>query len=160
MPSKHEIEELLSGCSWEKTDTGYWAKGQNGNKIFFPYTMSTREAVCNNYWSGIHNGTDSAYVLRIGNGKATLASALRSEKVFVRPVYGEYRIPVSVNVENTDVIGIDSAKVILKINGYVTDVKEYGIMYSTTTQVFTDSNKDAYQKYLLPTFHQTTNVTS
>ncbi len=146
LPSKHEIEELLSECSWEKTETGYWATAQNGNKIFFPYATSTRDAMPDGYWSGMHNGTDSAFVMSISSNKVALASALRSDKLFVRPVYGEYRIPVSVNVENTDVVGLDSAKVILKLNGYVNDIKEYGLMYSTTTQVFTESNKDAYQK--------------
>lgn len=146
MPSKHEIEEILTNCSWEKTDNGYWAKADNGNKIFFPYVNSAREAIFNEYWSGMHNGTDSAYVLRIGDSKVALASALRSDKLFVRPVYGEYRIPVTVNVETTNIIGIDSVKVILKLDGYVNDIKEYGLMYSTTTQVFTEANKDAYQK--------------
>ncbi len=126
LPSKHEIEELLSECSWEKTETGYWATAQNGNKIFFPYATSTRDAMPDGYWSGMHNGTDSAFVMSISSNKVALASALRSDKLFVRPVYGEYRIPVSVNVENTDVVGLDSAKVILKLNGYVNDIKEYG----------------------------------
>ena len=34
----------------------------------------------------------------------------------------------------------------MKLDGYVNDIKEYGLMYSTTTQVFTEANKNAYQK--------------
>ena len=41
LPSKHEIEELLSSCTWEKTENGYWVKAKNGkDKIFFPYDIS------------------------------------------------------------------------------------------------------------------------
>lgn len=146
LPSKHEIEELLEGCTWEKTDNGFWAKGKNNEKIFFPYNSTSTQDVVNEYWSGMHNGTDSAYVLRIDGTKEALASALRSNKLFIRPVYGEYRVPVSVNVESTSNIGIDTAVVVVKLSGYVKDVKEYGILYSTTTNVFSESTANEYKK--------------
>lgn len=146
LPSKHEIEELLDSCRVEQTETGFWFTGKNQGKIFFPYKKSSGNDVVNAYWSGMHNGTDSAFVLRLDDAKRALASAYRSNKLFVRPVYGEYRVPVSVNVETTSSIGVDTAVVFVKLSGYVKDVKEYGVMYSTTTNIFDASHAAEYKK--------------
>lgn len=137
LPSQHEMEELINNCTWEKTDSGYTVKGANGNQILLPFagtrTGETVSADNNYYWSGVHSGTDDAVVLSLTDDKAEIYHALRSIGCAVRPVYGEYRIPVSVTVGQASDITINSANVLIKLSGYVDDVTEFGIKYSSST---------------------------
>lgn len=146
LPSLHEIEELINNCTWEKTDKGYWATGKTGQKIFFPFTGSeateTSNIITNAYWTGSHDGTVNASTLSFSGEKAAVASAIRSGHCAVRPVYGVYRIPVSVAVSTADDITLSSAKVNLTLSGYVKDIKEFGVKYSATTAVLDGTEDD------------------
>ena len=139
LPSLHEIEELITNCTWQKTDKGFWATAKNGNKIFFPLTgsKSAEESniVTNAYWTGCHDGTENASILSLTGDKGAVASAIRSGRCAVRPVYGIYRVPVSVAVSGASDVTLNSAKVTLSLSGYVKDIKEFGIKYSATTAV-------------------------
>ena len=72
IPSLENFKELLSNCSWYDSSyngiRGYYAKGSNGNKIFFPFsgykmnslTIHRNYAGC--FWSSTPSG-DLAYIL-------------------------------------------------------------------------------------------------
>ena len=72
IPSLKDFKELLSNCSWYDSSyngiRGYYAKGPNGNQIFFPFsgykmnslTIHRNYAGC--FWSSTPSG-DLAYIL-------------------------------------------------------------------------------------------------
>ncbi len=97
MPTKEEIDELVSKCTWElsiqEEYEGQTAIGPNGNSIFFPsagYHFETSYFLSHEgyYWSATPYEEDTlfAYILRFGWGAPNTELWIRSNGYTVRPV--------------------------------------------------------------------------
>ena len=98
IPTKEEIEELLSNCSWNWTTQngvyGYRVTGTNGNKIFLPATGFCYDTshfhVGENgyYWASTPYSIyiNAAYVLYFDNEKHKESYEQRGCGLMVRPV--------------------------------------------------------------------------
>ena len=99
MPTYDELNELLSGCKWQKTTqggkNGYKVTGPNGNSIFLPAAGSREEASLNsegqpNYWctepSVRFDGTTFAYRLCLFMYSLEVLDTARYFGLSVRPV--------------------------------------------------------------------------
>ena len=70
LPTKEQYVELMRNCSWDWDNNGVYAKGPNGNSVFFP---AAGEIACNNntyyvgtcgfYWSYTPSGSESGWAL-------------------------------------------------------------------------------------------------
>lgn len=90
LPTKAELEELNSKCSWSWTGSGYRVTGPNGNSIFLPAAGWSRGGseynvdIIGNYWSSTPIGSDHAYCFYIcGHGEY---GSHRSDKYPIRLV--------------------------------------------------------------------------
>lgn len=97
MPTRTQMEELLSRCTWEWIKQngvrGYKVTGPNGNIIFLPasghwFEISFTDGSCGNtyYWSSSPNYTYSAYDLRFDSGDHDVSSRGRYYGCSVRAV--------------------------------------------------------------------------
>ena len=96
MPTKAEVEELNSKCTWTWTSQndikGYKVTGPNGNSIFLPAagsrkgTSLERCGSIGHYWSATLSGNDEAVYLGFYDGTHTWDDSNRSYGRNVRPV--------------------------------------------------------------------------
>lgn len=97
MPTETEMEELVSNCTWTRTDGGFKIKGKNGNEIFLPFTgfySGTSFSSDNKcfYWSGsyntlpIHSDDNWAYYLTNSSADPTVMSNYIYNGMCIRPV--------------------------------------------------------------------------
>ena len=71
LPTKQQLEELISKCTWRWTGSGYKVIGPNGNSIYLPAAGSRDYDSDNvslvgtnaNYWSSTLYSSDSAWDL-------------------------------------------------------------------------------------------------
>lgn len=98
MPSKDEIQELVSDCTWTAATqngvAGYTVTGSNGNSIFLPlagYRYGTNKNSMGSYgryWSSTANEyyTSSTYYAYFYSGGINIGSSPRYYGQVVRPV--------------------------------------------------------------------------
>ena len=98
MPTKAEVEELNSKCTWTWTSLngikGYKVTGPNGNSIFLPaagYRKDTDVYRCGStgyYWSATLDEDNStlAYFLKFYDGGYYLGNGYRENGLTIRPV--------------------------------------------------------------------------
>ncbi len=75
LPTKEQLEELESQCTWTWTGSGYKVVGPNGNSIYLPaagYRNCLGDVygvgVDGYYWSSTPSGSVSAYYLDFSSG--------------------------------------------------------------------------------------------
>lgn len=105
MPTKEELEELVSECTWSTADvggmSGHNVKGPNGNSIFIPntgYYQGTAKYFADDYldgnfgycWSSTLSSDNAkeAYILTCGSGEGVIVSRYWDRRMGlpVRPV--------------------------------------------------------------------------
>lgn len=144
LPSATDFQELIDSCTWEWADSGYTiTSNKTQNSIFLPIVkhLAGTDSIASPayYWTGIHAGTDNAYVLSLTDSTNVLADVVRYLGCAVRPVYGEYRLPVTITVSEASDIAITSAKVTMTLSGYVKDIKTFGVQYAITMDSLTNN---------------------
>lgn len=141
MPTSADFEELITKCTWtwDAEKKGWTVTGTNSNSIFIPVSTGKREgdAVPSEtskgfYWTGEIdiNDNSNAVAYSFTDQKTAFAetSFARPFGLAVRPVYGEYLVPITVSAEEAVVDGGDATvKVIIEGDGHSV---EYGIYYS------------------------------
>lgn len=103
MPTEAEMNELISKCTWTKTDGGFRIQGPNGNEIFLPFTGMYNSDGLNSdtkcfYWSGSYNDLPLhaedywAYYLSTYTSNSETAAVVISQYIYhglcIRPVTG------------------------------------------------------------------------
>ena len=106
LPSKDEVSELMSTCTWTWTKwngvNGYRVTGPNGNSIFLPAngmrsgTSISDEGTVGNYWSSSISGDGSYFALSpyFSQSGKEIGNCYRYFGLGIRPVYGVL-VPVS-----------------------------------------------------------------
>ena len=116
MPTKAELNELLTNCTWTWTTqngvNGYMVTGPNGNSIFLPAAgtrygtnLGSSDGGC--YWSSSLNEGNSygAFHFHFSSGHFTSGYSGRHYGWPVRPVYGE-KYTVSVGTAGCGAVAI------------------------------------------------------
>lgn len=143
LPSSSEIQELIDSCTWTWNGKGYTVTSKiNNNSIFLPATgylnINDTVATPSFYWTGMHNGTVNAYALKFDANKYALSDTVRYLGCAIRPVYGEYKLPVTVTASTVGNAGEHSAKINVTISGYLKDMTKFGVCYASTTDSLTN----------------------
>ena len=92
LPSKAQLEELNSKCTWTWTGSGFRVTGPNGNSIYLPAAgyrerASTKQVGKNgNYWSSTPDGHEGANRMLFGKVRHDILWAPRILGYSVRPV--------------------------------------------------------------------------
>lgn len=108
MPTKEQMEELISQCTWTYTNStisngfsGYTVRGKNGNSIFLPlggyrqYLNLDRGNSCGCYWSatlGTNSATKAYYLTFEINATSGNAKVKTTDRIYgynIRPVTNE-----------------------------------------------------------------------
>ena len=105
MPTKKQIEELISKCTYEVVVvngiSGGKFTGPNGNSVFFPAQYIGRGE---SFWSGTPSDNESeAYVLNVQRGCGTMYDLYRYRGCCVRPVEVSNMIPPTITVVPEDI---------------------------------------------------------
>ena len=105
MPTKKQIEELISKCTYEggviNGISGGKFIGPNGNSVFFPAVYFGRGE---SYWSGTPSDDENhAYVLDVQRGVGTTYNLSRWHGYRVRPVEVSNMIPPAITVVPEDI---------------------------------------------------------
>ena len=108
MPTKEQMEELISQCTWTYTNStnsngfsGYTVRGRNGNSIFLPlggyrqYLNLDRGNSCGSYWSATVSTNSAAkadyltFEINATSGNAKVTTTDRVYGFNIRPVSNE-----------------------------------------------------------------------
>lgn len=144
MPSDKEFKELVDSCDWQwdEDKQGYQVTSKiNGESIFFPVGgYRNGEAVPEDsklngyYWTGILSSPNShakAVVMQQTEGKDTaiVQPMERYLGLMIRPVYGDYVLPLSVSGELQGVPGYTNASIKVSFDGDADGTTLYGVAY-------------------------------
>ena len=96
LPTKEQLEELKTKCSWQWTGSGYKVTGPNGNFITLPaagfrYCDGNTDYIGSNgyYWSSTPDGSDNAWRLYFNSNEVDMYSSYQCSGISVRLVYHE-----------------------------------------------------------------------
>lgn len=81
MPTRSELDELMTECEWTWTGGGYEVKGKNGNRIFLQ-----SEKNGSGYWSSTKDGESSVYYMFLKNSYYSGFNGDTYDERYVRPV--------------------------------------------------------------------------
>lgn len=143
LPSTSEFKELIDNCTWTWNGNGYTVTSNiNENSIFLPSTgyLNPTDKVNSPsfYWTGMHNGTDKADALKFDANKYALSDTVRYLGCAIRPVYGEYKLPVTISASTVGDPDEHSAKIKVSLSGYLGDLTKFGVYYASTTDSLTN----------------------
>ena len=87
LPTKSQLEELISKCRWKWTGNGYQVTGPNGASITLPAAgysdcsgRVSRVSMFGNYWSSTPNGSETAWSLSFSSSGKSIP--------YYKPCYG------------------------------------------------------------------------
>ena len=146
MPTVEDFEELKSKCTWQWVPERKAYKISNKNDsskfIYLPVTgyaigESSKGEGSGYYWTGTVSPQSSAnaeyFNFTSQQNSPTIYNAGRYYRMAIRPVYGEYTIPVTI-VSTSAVCHENSVTISVHIEGEGEDLT-YGILYSTLSDV-------------------------
>lgn len=93
IPTKVQMDELVSSCEWKPVYSGASfvgvnIYGPNGKSIYLPECSSDPYDTWSRYWSStLYENSDRAYHLRIDGGKKNVISLPRYYGAAIRPVF-------------------------------------------------------------------------
>ena len=159
MPTKEDFEELLKlKWTWLPESNVYKVSNPNDESkfIYMPlatgYSLGDVDALAVDsafYWSGTVASKDSAYALIYPQNdpeavNRQLRAAFRANRFAVRPVYGDYVIPIGVSSEDA-IVSSRTVTIPINLIGDGENV-EYGILYSRSPSVSATSFDDFKSK--------------
>ena len=156
MPTKDEISELVTYCTWTWTTqnsvNGYKVTGPNGKSVFLPaagYNGGTFDVGSNGlYWSSTPEITPiplNAYYLSFGSYGKGLNSEDRYYGYSIRPVSGgDFVEPILATVSTDEVTEITSSSAVCGVkiisdNGFAVSAR--GVCWSTSETPTISDNK-------------------
>ena len=159
MPTKDEISELVTHCTWTWTTqnsvNGYKVTGPNGKSVFLPaagYNGGTFDVGSNGlYWSSTPEITPiplNAYYLRFGSYGKGLNSEDRYYGYSIRPVSGgDFVEPILATISTDEVTEITSSSAVCGVkiisdNGFAVSAR--GVCWSTSETPTTSDDKISY----------------
>ena len=147
MPTDAEFLELIEACkwTWDEDRQGYVATAQNGSSLFFPATgyrigheIEDSEALNGYYWTGLlSKENEFALAAKIGEAEGGSTTVIldqlkRCYGLAIRPVQGEYVIPLSISAAKKEV-GYDNAQIAITFDGNAVGVTKYGVAWQKYT---------------------------
>ncbi len=144
MPTSNEFQELIDSCTWvwDEDHTGYQVTSKvNGESIFLPVAgYRNGEAISEGtilngyYWTAMLSGTDThakAVVMQQAEGKDTaiVQSMARYLGLLIRPVYGDYVVPLTVSAAQQGSAGYTNANIKVSFAGDKIGMTSYGVAY-------------------------------
>ena len=147
MPTVEDFNELLAKCDWTWDAAKYAYKVSNRNDatkfIFLPATdFALGENVGDEdagfYWTGVVS-KDSAQYFMFPSAKESFTDEVRfdgfrAKRFAVRPVYGEYKIPITIFSKAAVLQNHNNVLIPYTIEGEGQNV-EYGLLYSKMPNV-------------------------
>ncbi|MBQ4484692.1 MAG: hypothetical protein II934_06810 [Prevotella sp.] len=147
LPTDAEFRELIEACewTWDEDRQGYLVTANNGNSLFFPATgyrvghnVEESEALNGHYWTGLlSKDTRQALAAKIceteGENTAFLHAMDRFLGLAIRPVQGEYVIPLSISAAQQGKAGYDNAQIAITFDGNAVGVMKYGVAWQKYT---------------------------
>ena len=170
MPTDGEITELMTQCDWEWTEQdgvkGYLVKSRtNENSIFLPVTgvrtgNDTSEPEAGYYWSGmLATNNSNAQLLGINESTPSLTEMERYLGMAIRPVYGDYKQKVEVEIVGSGVSqGVESISLPLAFTGTLSYITEYGVAYATSESALNVQGNNRVNKTGVPNENTTITV--
>lgn len=147
LPTQDEIQELIDSCDWvwETVDGvgGYrvTGKAEGTGNIFLPVTGQRYEETISEeglgyYWSGMLNteNIDEAIALNLSDTEKKVLALQRYLGLAIRPVYGEYIIPVSIKLNEATDINYTNVVVSGTFDGDYQYATSYGVLYGKTVE--------------------------
>lgn len=146
LPTQAEIQELVDSCSWEWETVngvgGYRVTGKNTTaNIFLPVTgLRYEETVSDEglgyYWSGMMNteNIDEAMVLNLSESEKKVIALKRYLGCAIRPVYGDYVIPVTITMNEATNINYTNVVISGTFEGDYDHASAYGVIYAKTKE--------------------------
>ena len=171
MPTSHEFQELIDSCTWvwDEDNKGYQVTSNvNGESIFLPVAgyrngeaVSEETKVNGYYWTAMLSGTDThAKAVVLEEGSTTVKSMERYLGLLIRPVYGEYVVPLTVSAAQRGVAGYTNASIKVSFAGDKKGMTSYGVAYelvpSDPTMVFDFKNASKVAKTDIPALDDVT----
>lgn len=170
MPVAEDFQELL-GClwTWDGELNAYKVANPDDEEqyIYLPVTGSANGEEDSGegegfYWSGSAAGVENASYLHFPSDSEDLTlwqvlEALRSNRFAVRPVYGEYRKPVTIVSTGDELREPTTVAINITLDGEA-ETAEYGILYSLVSG-FSDESAERSTTYKLTDFDGTLNNT-
>ena len=147
LPTDAEFLELIEACewTWDEYRQGYVATAQNGSSLFFPATgyrigheIEDSEALNGYYWTGLlSKENEYALAAKIGEAEGGSTTVIldqlkRCYGLAIRPVQGEYVIPLSISAAKKEV-GYDNAQIAITFDGNAVGVTKYGVAWQKYT---------------------------
>lgn len=139
LPTDAEFQELIDACEWTWSDEkqGYEAKAPNGQTLFFPVTSYRRghavvesDALKGYYWTGfLAQNTRQALAAKFDGEKPSIVGADRFLGLAIRPVQGEYVLPLTVSAALQGKAGFTDASIAETFTGNTAGVTAYGVAY-------------------------------
>lgn len=144
LPTDAEFNELIEACewSWDEDRQGYLATATNGNTLFFPatgyrvgYEAVDAEALNGFYWTGLLSRENeyalAAKICEAEGGSTTviLDKLKRCYGLAIRPVFGEYVIPMSISAALDGNAGYTEADIAITFDGNPVGVTKYGVAW-------------------------------
>ncbi|MDY6249096.1 MAG: hypothetical protein SPL55_06675 [Prevotella sp.] len=144
LPTDAEFNELIAACewTWDEDRQGYQATAANNNTLFFPatgyrvgYKMVEAEALNGFYWTGqLSKQNEYALAAKIceadgGSTTVVLDQLKRCYGLAIRPVYGEYVIPLSVSAAIDGKPSYTEADIAVTFDGNSVGVTKYGVAW-------------------------------
>lgn len=139
LPTDAEFQELIDACEWTWNDEklGYEATASNGQTLFFPVTsyreghaVVESDALKGYYWTGfLSQNTRQALAAKFGGETPSIVGANRFWGLAIRPVQGEYVLPLTVSAALQGKAGFTDASITETFNGNTTGVTAYGVAY-------------------------------
>ena len=172
LPTDAEFQELIDACewAWDEDRQGFLATATNGNTLFFPATgyrlghsLVEEETLNGYYWTGfLSKDSRQALAAKIfesgGEDTASLLAMDRYLGLAIRPVQGEYVLPLSVSASLPGTVGFTDASVRETFDGNTTGVTAYGVAYQKykSGQEFDFETAAKVEKTGVPTDNQAT----
>ena len=149
LPSQSEIQELIDNCNWTwetvNDVSGYRVSAKDGSgSIFIPITGKRKEEIVSDnsqgyYWSGMLDveHLTNAIALELPSNLPNSVQTISLERFIgcaIRPVYGEYKVPVSVCLSEISDIHYYDVTVSGSLQGDYNkfNITSYGICYAKT----------------------------
>ena len=146
LPTDAEFKELIVACEWtwyeDEDRQGYLATAANNNTLFFPatgyrvgYEKIEAEDLNGFYWTGqLSKENQYALAAKIceadgGSTAVVLDQLKRCYGLAIRPVYGEYVIPLSVSAAIDGKPSYTEADIAVTFDGNPVGVTKYGVAW-------------------------------
>lgn len=140
MPTSHEFQELIDSCTWvwDEDNKGYQVTSNvNGESLFLPVAgYRNGEAVSEGtilngyYWTAMLSGSDThAKAAVLEEGSTTIKSMERYLGLLIRPVYGDYVVPLTVSAAQQGAAGYTNTSITVSFTGDKKGMTSYGVAY-------------------------------